>query len=529
MMRPLPRGLRVLLAASAALSASLVRAQGAPSDLPELPEVPDPPRTGAGPDVTVRFPGGYQLADLSESARLDVGGGEPLTLGQVLSSVRRHHPSIEAARAQVRAAEGERLAAEGGFDLSLRAQGWMAPVGYYQWGRGSVTLSQPTPLWGTTFFGGWRIGQALDDPDSDIPDYYRDHETLGGGELMAGVRVPLWRGGPIDGRRRRLWAAQHDVEAEVAGFGARSLALSYEAAAAYWVWAAAGQKYRVAASLLDLAEERDAQIRARVAAGALPAIEALENRRVMLERRRALVSARRVLEQAAIALSMYLRDDAGAPRAPSAARVPEIPAPEPLAVDDERVIRTALSRHPALARYEAVLRRQQVHVDYWENQLAPRIDVQVAASVDLGAGQTERQQSRYESPVVEGSVLIELPLQFREARGGIGRERGNLAAYRERARLARDQVEASVRDALSAVRAAEEGLDLARDAAEVAEAVATAERRRFSLGATQLLIVTMRESHAAEARAHLVEAEATLQIARARFEAATAAGAPPPR
>jgi len=454
--------------------------------------------------------------------RVDVGGGEPLTLGQVLSSVERHHPAIEAARQELRSAEGERFAAEGGFDTTLSGQAWMAPAGYYQWGRAYANLYQPTPLWGATFFGGWRIGRPFDaDESSDpgIPSYYRNYETLDAGELRAGVRVPLWRDGPIDYRRRRLWAAEHYRDAYAQYLEVRRLYVGYEAASAYWYWAAAGRKYVIASDLLALAEARDAQIRAQVAAGAYPAIEALENRRVILGRQRDLVSARRALEQAAIGLSLYVRDRRGDPIVPSPARLPvAIPAPADQPMPLERAVRLASARHPTVQRYEALQRRQEVYVDYAENRFAPRIDVQLEASVDLGAG-NDRQQSTYEAPVVEGSVLIEVPLQFREARGGIDRERADLGALREEARLARDQIAQSVRDAHSALEAAREGLVLAREAAEVAVAVANAERTRFELGDAQLLMVNLREQYAAEARKYLVEAEAALQIAHARWRA----------
>ncbi|HJL19949.1 MAG TPA: TolC family protein [Sandaracinaceae bacterium LLY-WYZ-13_1] len=480
--------------------------------------------------AAVRFPGDYTLEDLPPSGRVDVGGGQPLTVGQVWSSVERHHPTIAAARADLRAAEGERLAAEGGFDLTVSGQAWMAPAGYYNWGRAYLNLYQPTPLWGATFFGGWRIGRPFEsdeDVDPGIPSYYRNYETLTGGELRAGVRVPLWRDGPIDYRRRRLWRAEHAVDAYQRYTDATLLYLQYEAASAYWYWVAAGRKYEITAALLDLAEQRDTQIRARVAAGAIPAIEALENRRVILGRRRELVEARRALERAAIALSLYVRGRDGEPRVPPPARVPDFPEPPgPLEVDLAREIRRAVSTHPTLARYEALLERQEVSVDYAENRFAPRIDVQLEASIDLGEG-NDRQQSTYEDPVVEGSVLLEVPLQFREARGGIARERGELASLREDARLARNRIAAGVRDAHSAVRAAEQTVEMARETAEVATAVAEAERRRFELGATELFVVNLREQYAAQARKYLAEAEAALQVARAQWRAATARGVAP--
>jgi outer membrane protein TolC len=488
---------------------------------------PEPPGTD---EPVFRLPADYRLEDLPPSERIDVGDGPALTLGQVLSSVRRHHPTVQAARQSLAATRGERLAAEGGFDLQLEARGWMAPGGFYQWGRADVALVQPTPLWGTTFYGGWRIGRPFEsneELDPGIPPYYRNYETLTGGEVRVGLTVPLWRDGPIDERRADLWRAQHAVDASARELDTSLLSMRLDAATAYWSWVAAGQKYRVAARVLDLAERRDAQIRARVAAGAIAPIEALENRRVILRRRRALIAARRALERAAIALSLYLRDRGGDPLVPPPERVPlDPPSPPPLRVDLERAIRAALRRHPTLARFDALIERQRVSVELAENRFAPQIDVGVEASLDLGTGNA-RQQVTYEDPVLEGSVLLTFPFQFRQARGTIRETRGELARLGEEARLARDRVATSVRDALSAVRAAEEGVDMARQAAEVAEAVAEGERRRFELGATELLIVNLREQAAAQARAELADAEAALRVARAQWRAATAIGFAP--
>ncbi len=272
---------------------------GTPMEPPLLGTIPDPP------DVT----------------RLEVGGATPLTLGQVLTSVERHHPNVTMAMQAVRAAEGGLLAAEGGFDLGIYANAFVSATGYYQYGYGGVRLDQPTPFWGTTFSGGWRYGQALDDPDG-IPSYRRDLETLGGGELWVGVRVPLWRDGPIDSRRARLWQAEQTRDATQLSFEARMIALRLAASVAYWNWVAAGQRYLVREQLLALAEVRDAQIRARVRAGAIPAIEALENQRVILSRRRSLVSARRDVERASYTLSLFTRGDEGEPRIPTAERIP---------------------------------------------------------------------------------------------------------------------------------------------------------------------------------------------------------------
>lgn len=502
-------GALVLLAALGA-----ARPAAAQSDVDPIPR----PGGGAFDPRVGTFPGGYRLPPLEPSRRVDVGGDEPLALGQVLASVERHHPTLESARQRVRAAEGEQLAAEGGFDLGLEARGWASPEGYYDWGRADVSLEQATPLWGTSVYAGWRVGRG-----GDIPDYYGRYRTLDLGELRAGVRVPLWRDGPIDSRRARIWGAAHATDAEEASLEARRLTMRLDATRAYWTWVAAGLRYEVLAELLALAERRDGQIAARVSAGAIPPIESLENRRVIVSRRTSLVSARRALEQAAIALSLHVRRDDGRPHVVDAGRVPtELTRLETLTVSLRQEVEAAWGRRPELERYRALVERQRVAVDLAENQFSPRIDLSVGASIDIGSGSTTERQ-RLGPAVLEGSVRVSFPLQFREARGGIARTRAELGALRADAQLARERIATQVQDAFSAVRAAEERLELARQSAEIAWAVADAERRRFELGATQLFIVNLREQAAGEARAVLVDAEALLHMAHAQWHAAIAA------
>lgn len=469
----------------------------------------------AEPAVALAVPGPVPAA-----ARLEVGGGAPLTWAEVRESVARHHPLLEAARQGVRAAEGESLSAEGAFDLELTAQAYAAPVGYYDWARADLRLDQATPLWGASLYAGWRVGRG-----GDLPDYYGEQRTLDGGELRAGLRVPLWRDGPIDARRARLAQAERAVEAERAGVDARRLRLSLEAAAAYWAWTAAGRRYVVASRLLGLAEARDAQIAARVRAGALPALEHLENRRALVERRAALVAARRALERAGIALSLYHRGRDGRPRVPSLRRV-ALDSPEPTAdgapLSFSADVERAWASRPELARFDRLVERQQVAVELAENRFAPRIDLALGASVDLGGGGPGEQEA-LGAPVVEGSVSVSLPLQFREARGQIERSRAELAQLRAEIQLARERVAAEVRDARSAVDAAAERAALARESARIAAAVADAERRRFELGATELFVVNLREQAAAAAEAERVDAEVLLQIAHAEWRAATGA------
>lgn len=496
-----------ILSSAAAALPEMVRAQ---HDVPSMLEqqtrsfleerpINDAAITAAQPPLTPTVP-------------FELGGGAPIPLATVMESVREHHPLIDAARASVRGAEGAHLSAEGGFDPMLEGYGFVAPLGYYRYARGDIELSQATPLWGTRVYAGYRAGRGMD--NAYIPDYYGEYETLEGGEVRVGGSVPVWRDGPIDARRAAIARTELGVDAANSDLNARALELQLRGANAYFGWASAALEAKIALELLWLAEERDSQIASRVAAGAIAAIEHLENRRAVFARRRDVVLARRKLEQSAIALSYYLREESGQPRVTSHRVTPtsiEFVSLPP-ALDEDSLVELAWTQRPELVRYEAVLRSARVRVELAENQLAPRIDLGVQGEWDLGYGNTDESE-RLRPPVFEAWVHFSVPLGFRESRGELESARAALNELEAQRSAMADRVRIEVQDALSALRAAREGLELSTQAADAAEAVAIGERARFEQGAVSLLIVNLREAAAASARISVVQAQAQLATA----------------
>ena len=55
------------------------------------------------------------------------GATEPLDLETVLAAADRAYPTLLGARADLEAADAERLTAEGGFDPALKARGFLTP------------------------------------------------------------------------------------------------------------------------------------------------------------------------------------------------------------------------------------------------------------------------------------------------------------------------------------------------------------------------------------------------------------------
>lgn len=438
----------------------------------------------------------------------------PLTLAQVLASVAGAHPQLEAARQRLRAAEADLSAARGGFDPQLRARGQYTPIGSFPNGRVDVELRQPTPFWGISVYGGWRLGLG------DFLPYDLRAKTASGGEVRAGVTLPVWQGGPTDRRRADLRIA--GLAQDLAGIEAEGRAIELERAAAraYWAWVGAGLRLAVQADLLALAEDRDAALRRQITAGHTPEVEGLDNRRAIVERSARLVAAERALQQAALELGRSLRDDAGVMIVPAADRLPAA-FPEPGAPEHGRLdamLAEALERRPELRRLALQRKMAEVELRLARNLRSPRIDLDAQVAKDLGR---VKAADAYLLPAeFTAGVTIEVPLALRGARGKLRRAEAELARIDQELRFARDTVAAELRDAHSALVAAHARVGLAREQLRLTHMLEQAERSRFQLGDSTLLLVNLREQATTDAATQELEALGEYHRAAADLRAA---------
>lgn len=441
-----------------------------------------------------------------------IAGAQPISPGDVLSSVDQHHPTIAAAMAREEAAQAEVMAARGGFDPQFRAYGALRRGGYYDLTRIDVEVRQPTPLWGAEVWAGYR---RADGQQGRYPTYYSD-QTLDGGEFRAGVSVPLWRNGPLDARRAARQRARFGADAAEQLRRATELELRSSGLSAYWKWVAAGREFTVATRLLELAQTRLDQVRARVEAGAIPEVEALEAQRSVLSRQAKQVAARRYVEAAALQLSLFLRDRQGRPSIAPSSRLPStLELPPELPALEATVLRT-MQCHPELQAARASVERSRVSRELARARRAPQIDLSFQVSRDFGQGDVTLPGTVY-----EGGVRIAMPLGLRTARGELDAAEASLSASEQSLRLKEDVLATKIRDVESAFRAAKERFALARELATTTADLATAELRRFDAGATTLLIVNLREQAAAEAAIAEVDAARDLWLAAAYWEALT--------
>jgi cobalt-zinc-cadmium efflux system outer membrane protein len=442
---------------------------------------------------------------------------EPLELQSVLDSVEHHYPLIEAARRDQQIAEADLQSARGAFDPAVRVRADGAPLGYYQNGRVDVSLEAPTPAWGTTFFTGYRASFG------NFPVYDGKYETNQYGEVRVGVSVPLLRNGSIDRRRAGITRAELSVPMSSAATRQARIEAARAGSFRYWEWVAAGQRLRVAQTLLTLAQKRDQAMTERVRAGDLARIERVDNHRAVLSRQGAVVAATRGLQAAAIELSIYLRDERGWPLVVDSRRLPQSFPPAPPGQDEQDPARrgrdtsVALKNRPELERLRLQAEQLRVDRDLAKNQGLPAIDLVAMVSHDFGPGSPTRVPT-----VIEGGVSVDIPTLNRAARGRRQAAEAGMARLDAQSRLAADRIGAEVADALSALAASRERVRLIHEELQLAHEVEEAERTRFTLGDSNILTVNLREQASAEAALREIDALLDNHRAQAAYRAALA-------
>jgi len=448
-----------------------------------------------------------------ELAVPDASRKEPLRLTEVLASVDNRYPPYLAALLERDLASGRLLQASGGFDPNLSAKVGGQLRGYYEATTFEALLEQPLTT-GDTIYGGYRVS------DGFLPDYDKSR-TQDDGLVLLGVRLPLFRDRSID--RRRATLRQAEIDAEIADPTIARARIDFRRAAgrAYFAWVAAGQRIVVARELLRLASERSADLQRAVDRQLLAPIDVVDNNRLLAQREVFVARADRQLQQAALELSLFLRDERDRPLVPPDTWLPS--EFEPLtgtAADDLGLaVALALRQRPELRRLELQIERIDTDRQLAENQTLPNLDLVFEATRALGA---ENYNDLDRNGVFVGGEF-KFPLRRRDALGRVEFAQAQLSRLRLEVQFARDRIENEVADARSAVLMAAAQRDAARTNAVLAEQLVVAERRALDLGRSDLLRIQLREAQFADARMLAVEAE--FEYCRAQVDLRAAMGA----
>ncbi|NOY29885.1 MAG: TolC family protein [Planctomycetes bacterium] len=441
--------------------------------------------------------------------------GTPLQLQDVIDSVYTSYPLLEAAFLSRSIAEGELLSTRGEFDLQLQGGGTSGPLGFYETNRFGAGARQAL-FSGGEIFGGYKIGRGNFQP------WFGERETNDGGEFSAGISIPLGQNREIDARRAALFRATYGRDAVDPDIQTQSIAFVWEASSAYWQWVAAGRNHQIVRSLLKIAQQRNQRLSHRVDAGDLPRIELTDNQRLIVSREAALIGAQRKLQQSAIKLSLFLRTPDGRPRVPVEAQLPE-DFPEAASVDAEQLesdIVIAMLNRPELASLGFLQKQLDVDLAQARNLYLPAVDAGLFASQDVGgAASSSRDKSPFE---LEASLQVSVPLQRRKARGKMQAIEGKLQQLSAKIEFTQDKITADVQQVFAARLAAYDRIAKARENLKLAHTMEQAERRKFDLGDSNLLLVNLRELATADAEKLVLQAMLDYFQAQTDYRAALA-------
>lgn len=471
-----------------------------PDDQPGIELLPPPAE--AVDDDTGRAPPGNGEA----------GAADQLHLRDVILSVQQSYPLLVSAMLERDVADGKQLAASGEFDLNVKAYGTAAPMGFYKNYRNGVALDQPL-FGGGYLYGGYKIGNGAFQP------WYKERETDEAGEFSAGIGIPLLKDRTIDTRRAELFQASLARDAVEPMVRMQMLEFVRIAARVYWSWVAAGRSLEAQRELLRNAQARVRQIEERVNAEDLPQIARINNDQLIAARETKVIEAQRKLQEAAIKLSLFVRDGRGEPIVPDDSQLPaEFPQHQSLASDQpDADIAMAMAASPALTELNLLSEQVRVELQNAENMLLPKLDARLLTSKDIGQpASSKRDKTPFE---LEAGLYGEVPLQRRKARGKITSAQGKLAQIDAKREFVVNKIGAAVRDARSALLAAAGRIERAGTNLRLARQTLELGRIQFDAGDIDLVDLNIYERAVTDAQLLLISAQADFFSALADYRA----------
>jgi outer membrane protein TolC len=456
----------------------------------------------------------------------------PITVAEVLDSVRARHPSLFEAEARRRSAEGKARSARGHFDPTVTVDGTTVPAGYYDYTFLDAELRQATPLWGAEVFAGYRLGF---EGDHDFSPYGEELETLDTGEVRFGFDFPLLKNGALDEGRTKIRQTRAGLREAQADVRVRRLSLFLGAVDAYWTWEAAVQRYAVALQLTELARLRDGAVRSQILQGSLPELERAESLRAVLDRQATAWKDWQTAQKAAVKLSLFLRDENGQPVVPRTdqARMSSDPITVDVAADD---IERALRERPEMEALAQKREKAEIEVAFRRVQRNPKVDFKFQVSKDIGdldlsldelgpgapPGFPTTIRTEILGPTeVKLGLVVQAPLLLRKERGEFERARADLEALNQKIRFTRDKLQADLRNLRLLIQALQSQAQVAIENRRAAEIAAGAARRRFQVGTADLFQVFLQENKAGEAAVKAIDAVTSQRAAAMVWDFAT--------
>ena len=435
----------------------------------------------------------------------------PLSVNEILAWIDRSHPLLKGAGTEKISARGKMLKALGAFEPNLvndtEIERFIPSSGPEE--SRSVgfndTLIEARHPWGFRGIAG--IRHVLGGP-ARIPDLGFNSNN---DQVLIGGYFPLLRGLMVNPENAELQRSElADPRAEVKIAQTRQ-DLFLAAATQFWDWVATVKLADVQRRAMAVADDRYKQVEGRAKAGAVAPLDVVEAGQEVQRRREVYIAAQRAIEQEQYRLSMFLWEN-HAPTTPQLERAPDFP-PQSASPNPETVLadkRQAKMDRPEIREIDIEAKINNIDLELAKNNLLPSLDAEAAPARTpekfvLGLG-------------YRFGLELKIPLLQRRSRGEVLEAQAQADRLVLVQKFREQQVVVDVDNALSAIERAKERVAVAAESLKMAKTLEEGERFRFSLGATSVLFVNLRERNSVDSEIHLVRAKADYQKALALYQ-----------
>jgi outer membrane protein TolC len=435
----------------------------------------------------------------------------PLSVDEIHAWIDRSHPLLKGAGTEKIMARGRMLKALGAFEPTVvndteleRFISSSNPEKGTQTGGFNDTLVEARHPWGFRYSAGVR--QAIG--DAKIPDLSFNN---GNQQVLLGGFFPLLRGlmtNPDNAELQRSELADPRADVRIAQ---TRQDLFLAAATQFWDWVAAVKFVEVQRRAAGLAEDRFRQVEGRAKAGAVAPLDVVEANQEVQRRREVAIAAQRFVEQEQLKLSMFLWEH-NAPVLPPFERAPEFPpqmlVPTPETIKAHKL--QAKADRPEIKEIDIEAKLNNIDLELAKNNLLPSLDAEAAPA---------RQPEKFVLGLgYRFGLELRVPILQRRSRGEVLEAQGKADRFVLTQKFREQQVVVDVDNALSAIERAKERIAAAVESLRLAKALEEGERFRFSLGATSVLFVNLRERNSVDSEGQVIRAKADFQKALALYQ-----------
>lgn len=448
--------------------------------------------------------GGYLESYAAEKPR-------PLQLIDVLQSIDAHYPQVKIAHLEIIKANGALLKAKGEFDPALESSNRSQPVGGYINNYTDTQLTLPTGYNGVKLFAGYRNGNG------NWPIYYQNYLTNSGGEYRAGLSLPLLRDRLIDKQRTGLLTSAQLILLKQQDAESIKIKIYQEAIKAYWQWVEAGLQLKTFIQLLKLAQKRQKAIEQQAKLGDLAKLAISENLQQIIQREQLLNQGNMIFEQAAINLSLYLRNAQGQPCIPNHQALPVLNNMS----NSKHPTQASIIEHPGLRKLTHYENMMKLKRNQARNELLPQLD---------GTAYTFKQNGTGGYPLLIPQaamvgVSFKFPLLQRQAKGNLITADNELRQTRLEKKFLYEQLQNQYANLVIGIHRYLRQVNLLQTELKLAQTVQTGETKKFYQGDSTLFLVNQREQATTQVQLNSLHAQIKVQElkTRAQFFTSTAA------